>query len=638
MKKDIIRYFGLIFPYLLILASIVGLTIAVLLQRYVFLMVGLLLAIPIIAVSLLLLNCRKKLFEIELSDSIKITNIRQNILYKTFILVLLFSIIEFCILPLNSLLFFITIVILYCLIFLQILGESPKSSLILIEIILTLVTIILQTTIKSPYYFGSIDILSHVYLANVTLQIGNIIPQDLGYGYSFFPLYHVWLASCANVLNINIITVQFFITGPIYAISVIFIYYIFSRVLNNQKISLMACLLFSIDSTVIFYGTYVITRTMAFFGFIILLYLFYNNKNRINNEQRIAFFCFILIISIFIVLVHQVSILHIILLLIILFICEWINGKENYLRTKIFLFEIIFFLSYWFFTAFSFVSGAIIPRLETQIIENPIIIETTHKYSMLEFFINNIGYQIFIFFALIGIGYILWQKRSSYFLVFGLFSLVTMIFYIPTPLQTLWQTMTVFRLERIVLLIAPFMAFIMGVGIFVMLESAKTKKVYGMICILLFLVFFAYCCKSAGIISINVSPEQRSSFSSEELISLSKIKNLIPYGSSVYSDYYTYNYFSEYEFSLSKIMGFPYYNSTNIQAISDIPSYNGFIVIPYHQFIDHGLALQKGTDLQSEGGLYPFLPSNETILALDNNLYNSNKLFNSYGIDMYFAL
>jgi len=68
----------------------------------------------------------------------------------------------------------------------------------------------------------------------------------------------------------------------------------------------------------------------------------------------------------------------------------------------------------------------------------------------------------------------------------------------------------------------------------------------------------------------------------------------------------------------------------------DIPSYQGFVVIPRSQFMEHGLAFSKGSELdQAGGGTYPYLPSNETISTLSNILIKKDKVYSSEFIELY---
>jgi len=62
---------------------------------------------------------------------------------------------------------------------------------------------------------------------------------------------------------------------------------------------------------------------------------------------------------------------------------------------------------------------------------------------------------IFYFFALIGIGFLLKNYKKNYAAVLGLFALLTLIFYIPNPLNTIWQFKVLFRVDRFMLFVSP---------------------------------------------------------------------------------------------------------------------------------------------------------------------------------------
>ena len=170
--------------------------------------------------------------------------------------------------------------------------------------------------------------------------------------------------------------------------------------------------------------------------------------------------------TVYILLVHQVSTPQILFLLLLLLGCEWFIGSEKHLQSSFFIFEIILFLAYWFYVAFDFGSYVGRSRLSPDLFDAPIVRDTLQSYSPLTFLFNNVDTLVFLFFAIIGIGYLLWKQKPAYAPVFGLFALLTIVLYVPTPIQTLWQTMRLLRFDRFMLLLSPFMAFIMGWGLY----------------------------------------------------------------------------------------------------------------------------------------------------------------------------
>ena len=314
-----------------------------------------------------------------------------------------------------------------------------------------------------------------------------------------------------------------------------------------------------------------------------------------------------------------------------------LSGRE-YLRSSFFIVEIVLFIAYWFYVAFDFSNGVIVSRIRPDVFDAPVVIESLQDYSSLTFLFNNVDTLIFLFFAILGISYLLWKQKPAYASVFGLFALLTIILYVPTPIQTVWQTMTLFCFDRFMLFISPFMAFVMGWGLYIAsgyLQKRIPVKTAGLIVLLFFVV---YCCGATGIIVAEDTSASRVSFTFEELDGFSHIISYVPYGSTIYSDYYTSRYFSQTRFSESDALGLPFYRSRAIQDVADISLYQGFVIIPRNLFMEHGLAFIREGELErGGGGTHPYLPSNETISALSNSLVGKEKIYSSGFTELYYS-
>jgi len=634
MKNQYLLVFVRALPYLLIVAYIAGLLWSIAIGRYNFAISGSILVLPAIAAVIVLLHIYRQEQD-PLSDSVHLFPLAQRTLVLLFGVAFTLTIILSLLCPVESIYFLGGIVALYTIILLQIFSRGRRPVVTLIEIMLTMACLIYETTLKYPYYFGWTDILPHTFMSTVTYLSGHIIPPDLDTGYAYFPLYHIWIALSSHVIAIDIKTTLFLITCPVYVMVVVFLYYLFKRVTGNVQVALLACLLYSIDSTITFYGTYMITRTAAYIGFAILLYLLIPRKNGLNMKKNELFNILAILVTIYILLVHQVSTPQILFLLLLLLGCEWFVGSEKHLRNSFFILEVVMFLAYWFYVAFDFSNGVIVSRIRPDVFAAPVVMENLQPYSPFVFLFQNIDMLIFLFFAIVGISYLFWKQKPPYASAFGLFALLTIALYVPTPIQTLWQTMRVFAFDRFMLFISPFMAFVMGWGLYVVsgsLQKRSRGRAAGSIVLLLFVV---YCCGATGIIMVEETPESRVSFAYEELVGFDYIYSHVPYGSTVYSDYYTSRYFCQGYFSESDALKLPFYRSRTIRNVADIPSYQGFIIIPYSQFLEYGLKFSKGSELDQEGGTYPYLPSNETRSALSTNLAGKDKIYSSEFIELY---
>jgi hypothetical protein len=303
-------------------------------------------------------------------------------------------------------------------------------------------------------------------------------------------------------------------------------------------------------------------------------------------------------------------------------------SQQKYISTSFTILLMSIFIGYWIFYSYSFTSSLIITRLNPEVLNNPSIIATpfqnTPLFAAYIFLINNIHMLIFLFFALIGILYLIRRKKITYTHVFGLFALVTILLYIPSPLQTLWQSMTLLQLHRFQLFIFPFMALMMAWGFWIVLKYFTSKKIsYSLINFFILFVFIIYCSASVGLIYYNESPPFRYSFNSDEMIGFDFLLQKIPSGSYIFTDYFSARYLqhpSVYD---------------EDQNPATIPLHSEYFVIPKKQFLNKGLLFSKGSDINSEGGTYSYLPTNENINNLTETLYSKNHIYSSDSLELY---
>lgn len=535
--------------------------------------------------------------------------------------------------------YFVFILLLYLSVFLQIFSEKVNPSLILLETFLIMINLTYSVTLNYDFYFGTTDILTHVSLSELTAISGHIIPASLS-DYAYFPLYHILIAEASELLNIGVKTSLFVITAPIYAATIIFLYYLFNYITNNRQISLLSCVIFSVSSIVLYYGVNVITRTMAFTAFVLLLYLIYsvNFKN-----DKISLKILSVIIAIFLTLVHNVSLPQIFLLLIILFASEYIIGGGSYISKPFFLFLSVTFIGYWFFVAYLFVQRGLSPRLQSQLWETLVLNAggTEVVQESLTSLIGLLDKSIFLFFALIGIGFLLKYYKNNYASVLGLFAFLTLIFYVPNPLNTIWQLNVLFRFDRFMLLVSPFMAFAMGYGIYVFWNYiSKYSPIKRNTFFLIVLLFSGFVIVSSifsiGDSSLLGQDAKHEYFTSDELNSFEYVLNHVPISSAIYTDYYSSRFFflpltpqTSAEMNLSTYLNY------RIGDVNNIPQYKGYTVLRNREFLRSGLYFSSAESTLRETPNYFFEGSPENKLELESNLANTSKIYSNPGTDIF---
>jgi len=513
--------------------------------------------------------------------------------------------------------YFIFILGLYLSVFLQIFSKEINPSLILAETFLIAINLIYSVTLNYDFYFGTTDILPHIFLSEVTAMSGRTIPTSLS-DYAYFPLYHVLIAEASQLLNISTKYSLFLVTAPIYAVTIIFLYYLFNYITNNRQISLLSCVLFSVSSVVLYYGVNVITRTMAFIMFIVLLYLVYSVNFK---KDKLSLKSLSVIVAVFLTLVHNVSLPQLVLLLILLLASEYIIGNGSYISKPFFILLNVIFTSYWFFIAYIFVQRSLAPRLQSQFLDS-IVLTAGGAEVLQESLINLVGLldkSIFLFFALIGISFLLKNYRNNYASVLGLFALLTLIFYVPNPLNTIWQFKVLFRLDRFMLFVSPFMAFVMGYGLYIfwnyMSKYAPRKVNSAALVVLLFSTFVLV----SSVFSIGDSDflgqgARHEYFTSEELSGFEHIFKYVPIDSSIYTDYYSSRFFYLPLIpATSAEMNISSYDNYRIGDVNKLSQYRGYIVLRTKEFLRSGLYFgsEESTLRDTANYFYQGLPENQ---------------------------
>lgn len=628
LKKSLLNILTSLLPFVLIFAVIIGILISYYIGKPELIIKGSAIAVPAIISSYVIKNIYRNNFK--LNASIEIFSANKNI-KLLFILLYIISIIILLTSPERTKEYFGAIIGLYALVFIQIFTRGHlKSQLILIEIMAIMINLIYSVTLKYPMYFGGVDTFAHMFFSEVIYISGHTVPEKLDAYYSHFPLYHILIAESSYILGLSIKESLFLITAPIYTIIVVFIYYIFNHVTNNKQILLLTCMIYSTMTTVINYGSYMVTRTMAFVGFIMILYLAYSSNPK---KHKIISKIIIIIMSIFLVLVHQVSIVQILILLFVLLGCEWIVDSKKYLNLNLFVLLNVMYISYWFYIAYIYTNDVLATRIQPQLLDSTKFISSIQPIGLWTSIIEKVDSSIFLFFALIAIGYILWNNKKNYLTVYALFSLLTLILFVPSPLQIFWQTMNLWRFDRFELFLGPFMAFIMAYGFYVFHHYLSKKYNSSYTSILLFISIFLFVFVS--LMSSTTGSENlwrdssREYFNEEELQCFNFISAYIPYGSSIYSDEITRRYFTrnQYGYNFSAL---PYYSSNIIKDVDSIPMYKGYKIIRSIEYLRYGLLFGEGS---FNVYLYPNTRENEERLV--QNMNKNNKLYSNYDISIY---
>lgn len=625
MRNRFLEGFARLLPVLLILFSIAGLLIGgVVLERWDYSVRGLIVAVPAIIASIVLLYMFGQPIIDDERTSIVFFNVRMSP-YFLFIFLYLISIIVL-LADINRIAYLFVVAALYLTIFIQIFSQKISTNAIIIEIISVMANVIYGTTLVYPLFFRTTDILIHNTLSTVTFLSGHTIPVDLDASYATFPLFHIYNAVSSSILGLPAQDTHFIVMCLAYIIVALFLYKIFKVISDNEQVSLLACLCFSVIPTVLTRGIEMVTSVTAFVGFVILLYSIFMAKER----GSIAYKVLIIISAIFIILVHQVSIAQIVPLIVLLMACEFILGERRYFSTYQVLFIIVTFSAYWIFTSQLFLDQLIGQRMDLDYFDfgenhQTLIDPSLDQMQVAVMFLQNqMDMGIFLFFALIGIGYILYRQKPAYLPVIAVFSLCVLMFYVPNPLFTSQTIARIYRIDRFWILIAPFMAFAMASGVLwlskLFQKHAKSKIAYSLITFLFAL--FVLLSLQNPILDIT-SKEGRLYFTDGELHGYDYVTEKIPYGIELYSDYHTTRYFHLDYFSLTEELGLPYYKSNMLRSMDWSPQDDQYVIFREAKFEDWSI------QFENKDGYINFVSNEENkwdaeYLRNGNNIVYSN--------------
>ena len=631
MKYKILNSFSTFFPYLIIFVIAIGFIVSFLINRIDLTVRALGIGISALFAAVVIIINRKRWTDNETFFHFRF--ISQRNLFLLFIVLFILSISALVIIDYRPWYYFVLIVAMGLVIFTQVLGEKPSAPLVILELVLLSLNLSLGTTLKYPLYFGATDLMGHMFYSKITFLSGHIIPNDISFGgYNFFPLYHIFITESANVFGIPLNISLCVITGTAFSLNVIFVYLFLKQIINNQRLSLLACLFYSFNWMVIIYNSYVVTRVFAFIGFTFILYL----VTKFKGENRLIYRVIAIFMTLFVLLTHGPSFPFFIIVMALLLMLEYFVGSEHYFASPFIIIFATIYIIYSLYTAGSFTKQLLVTQLSTKMFDSTLIKQSIQPSNEYYFLYTNIDIFIYLFISLVGIGFMLQKRKRNYILVLSLFALVMFLISIPNPIQMIRQVTDLFLFERIILIVTPFLALVMAFGIYVLWKhQGKSNSARFITSSVLFTVVTVYLFASVALHGASdcddfTWKEPRQYFVNAELLSFNYIENYVPYGSNLYSDYYTSRFFIQTKFSESEELGLPYYNSQTILNLDTIPKYHGYIIFRKEEFEEEGLFFGPYDTLKlSNVEKHPLDSVHEKL-----GLYN--KIFSNQSVDIYF--
>ena len=567
-------------------------------------------------------------------DEIYITTLNKSLLIKLYFIVFIWSVLYLVLTSDRSEIYISLLLLLYLIIFVQIFSRNISSSIILIEIAASMLNFIYGVTFVYPLYFGNTDILPHIHLAEIIAESGRLLPESM-FLYSKFPLYHVLVAISTHITNMDLIDSLFLVTAPVFVIVLLFVYMLFYLVTNNKQISLLSCLVYSWSSVILFHGTYMVTRVLAFVFFMILFYLYYR-VNSTHSATNVYFKFFILLSVLSIVLSHQVSAAQISILLILFLLCEYLGQDLGYASVTSVLYFNVFFISYWIFEAYDFTSEIIGPRLRSLITNGLIVQYNANSFfqneNLLYLLLSNLDVYISFIFALIGVKYLILYQRSKSKAAFGLFSLACFMFYFPSPLKLFWNTMDLLQFDRLTLFVVPFIYLSVGIGIYIVIKSLFTNRSKTLCYLAIFLIplLFSFFSITNSNTNSNFMSDDgpRNYFIQPEIYGFNYLDTYASSESYVFSDYFSQRYLRS--LTSKNYLCFNHLNSSEIDDSNDICNY---FYTRDEAFEKDGLSFGIPNTKQ----IYNSRQSDYQNNSLNNSMFTKNKIYSNSYANLYLS-
>jgi hypothetical protein len=231
-----------------------------------------------------------------------------------------------------------------------------------------------------------------------------------------------------------------------------------------------------------------------------------------------------------------------------------------------------------------------------------------------------------------GTGYLCWAYKSKYPAVIGLFALITSPLYFPSPLTASAMAMITFRIDRFGLLISPFIAAVLAIGLLVLLVAMARNTYAKKIAIVVGVLLFSYLCFSALTVenasdSLDTSPhESRTYFTEPEIQAFGFLPAFAPPNSTISSDKFAFRMFEKRWFSETTSLGLPSFDPTNKLQSTDIFTYeDGYFILRDEELKRSGLKFEPMSLDYAE----LLTPTDDILFKFSNMSLTSQKIYDN---------
>lgn len=628
-----------LFPYSLIAVAAGGIGMAIALGRPDYIIRSLFIIVPCLLVAAVLLYQRKKGIK-QVIYHLPEIQVSWKIFVILYLLLSIGSILSCYITEERNFFYLIFILSTISVSIFQIYQKNISVKLILSEIIILGLNIAWSVTLNYPLYFGGTDLLTLSDMLTVFSQSGELLHPDYESSYSAFPLYFIYFSACSFFSSLEPISVLH-IFGPLAFILLTPCVFLISRKLfGNERLALLASLLYIVLPDSVYYATYVAPRVTAYLGLLLLVVIavMRQNESKAKTAKSFSYFILEILIILYIILVHQVSILQMLPLCAAAIAIGYLLFGKWYCIQE-FCLTVIIVITYWIYTSFEFLEELVSTRLDfldsvgiSAVPEGRGSIDTTFV-SLFE----NIGIGILLLFVLFGVYLCLCEKGKIHLtdkhmvglMIAGIFGFIMLVFYLPTPLSLSYFITNTIRADRLLLILSPIYA-ILGIGGLAYLFTYVNKNT---IQILLTII----CIAGVGFFSIGTTfdidisdydMESKKYFDDAELISLSFAEMYVNSGETINSDYYFWRYFMQKEEEGYSNLKLKYYNAAQTKILEGKQDL-GYSILSVKGYKKYGIPIYDGINSNTY-----YLDDEITNTYLTRERYNSDLCYSNKYVDI----
>jgi hypothetical protein len=348
----------------------------------------------------------------------KLKSVLSLLFYIIFLICLLIYSMNLYYRPLS---YFILICVLAGIIASEILSvrEGDKVSYILLQIFLLSILIRVGIFYNFPSLMGY-DAYFHANMARIITDTGYVAPFQISGKYFYYPLAHIFI-SVAQIMGKTDVKDAIFYSIGLANIFITAFIYLIGKKLEGPQMGLLAALLLNLNNHNIITGIANITSgSLVLCYFIFILYTIFSEK------QELKYTGFILLITILMVLTHQLTTFVVLFSLVTIYTGKYLHNhlcKNSLLKTTGFnyiLFFVVSMQTYWTFTYVSsdtsFLAMILKPLVDvfetgTVYSSNVLIVGSVANQDALETLLLHISYLALPFFAIGGV--LAWFSRED---------------------------------------------------------------------------------------------------------------------------------------------------------------------------------------------------------------------------------